>query len=67
VLIENGRIRAILTSGEAGSAGDAQMIDLKGRYLMPGLWDVHRRCRSVLQDTATRPINPCPPSPATSS
>src|ERR1700748_4009433 len=28
-------------SGEAGSVGDAQMIDLKGKYLMPGLWDVH--------------------------
>src|SRR5712664_3862748 len=41
VLIEGGRIRAILPSGEAGSAGDAQMIDLKGEYLMPGLWDVH--------------------------
>src|SRR5437763_16170733 len=41
VLIENGRIRAILPSGEAGSAGDAKMMDLKGGYLMPGLWDVH--------------------------
>ena len=41
VLIENGRIRAILPSGEAGSAGDARVIDLKGGYLMPGLWDVH--------------------------
>ena len=41
VLIEDGRIRAILPSGEADSAGDAQMIDLKGGYLMPGLWDVH--------------------------
>src|SRR3954468_3211002 len=41
VLIEDGRIRAILPSGEAGSAGDVQMIDLKGGYLMPGLWDVH--------------------------
>jgi len=41
VLIENGRIRAILPSGEAGSVGDAQTIDLKGAYLMPGLWDVH--------------------------
>ena len=41
VLIEDGRIRVILPSGEAGSAGDAQMIDLKGGYLMPGLWDVH--------------------------
>src|SRR2546430_9110324 len=41
VLIEDGRIRAILPSGEADSAGAAQMIDLQGGYLMPGLWDVH--------------------------
>ena len=41
VLIEDGRIRAILPNGEAGSAGDARVIDLKGGYLMPGLWDVH--------------------------
>src|SRR5258708_27903032 len=41
VLIEDGRIRAILPSGEAGSAGDARVIDLKGGYLMAGLWDVH--------------------------
>ena len=41
VLIEDGRILAILPSAEAGSAGDAQVIDLKGGYLMPGLWDVH--------------------------
>ena len=41
VLIEDGRIRAILPSREARSAGDALMIDLKGGYLMPGLWDVH--------------------------
>src|SRR3954447_3551769 len=41
VLIEDGRIRAILPSAEVGSAGDAQVIDLKGGYLMPGLWDVH--------------------------
>src|ERR1700726_3437033 len=42
VLIEDGRIRAILPSGEVDSAaGDAQVIDLKGGYLMPGLWDVH--------------------------
>src|ERR1700724_3846520 len=41
VLIEDGRIRAILPSGEAASVGDAQTIDLKGGYLMPGLWDVH--------------------------
>src|ERR1700731_5304078 len=41
VLIEDGRIRAILPSGEADSVGGASVIDLKGGYLMPGLWDVH--------------------------
>jgi predicted amidohydrolase YtcJ len=42
VLIEDGRIRAILPSGEVESAGgDTRVIDLKGGYLMPGLWDAH--------------------------
>ena len=41
VLIEDGRILAIMPSGEAESVSEAQMIDLKGGYLMPGLWDVH--------------------------
>ena len=42
VLIEDGRIRAILPSAEVdSSADDAQVIDLKGGYLLPGLWDVH--------------------------
>jgi imidazolonepropionase-like amidohydrolase len=41
VLIEDGRIRAILPASAAGSIADAQTIDLNGAYLMPGLWDVH--------------------------
>jgi imidazolonepropionase-like amidohydrolase len=41
VIIENGRIRAILPSVAAEAVSDAQRIDLKGAYLMPGLWDVH--------------------------
>ena len=41
VVIEDGRIRAILPSAAASDAGDAQVIDLEGAYLMPGLWDVH--------------------------
>jgi imidazolonepropionase-like amidohydrolase len=42
VLIEGGRIRAILPTREVGSVGDdAEVIDLRGAYLMPGLWDVH--------------------------
>jgi imidazolonepropionase-like amidohydrolase len=41
VLIENGRIREIRTDGSAPATGDVPAIDLRGAYLMPGLWDVH--------------------------
>ena len=41
VLIENGRIREIRTGGSAPERIGATEIDLKGAYLMPGLWDVH--------------------------
>ena len=41
VLIENGRIREIRTDGSAPAADGAAEIDLRGAYLMPGLWDVH--------------------------
>ena len=40
VTIENGRIADIASSGRTGPAG-AQVIDLGGAYLLPGLWDVH--------------------------
>ena len=41
VLIEDGRIKQIFDSGAAPAVGDAETIDLRGAYLMPGLWDVH--------------------------
>jgi len=41
VLIENGRIREIRTDGSTFEPGGAPTIDLRGAYLMPGLWDVH--------------------------
>ncbi len=41
VLIEDGRIREIRTDGSAPAAGGVPSIDLRGAYLMPGLWDVH--------------------------
>jgi imidazolonepropionase-like amidohydrolase len=50
VLIEDGRIRAILPSDEADGVGDAQTIDLKDGYLMPGLWDVHIHPDYLLSD-----------------
>src|SRR5436190_22518895 len=63
VLIEDGRIRAILPSGEAGGAGDAQMIDLKGGYLMSGLWDRAHPSRLPVarRDAARRSGDPVRP------
>src|SRR5262244_3045982 len=40
VTIEQGRIAAITAAGRPVPA-DAQVIDLAGAYLLPGLWDVH--------------------------
>lgn len=41
VVVENGRISEILQGGRQPAAGDANVIDLEGAYLLPGLWDVH--------------------------
>src|SRR5262245_46107215 len=41
VTIENGRIAAIAPSGGSKGPAGAQVIDLGGAYLLPGLWDVH--------------------------
>ncbi|MBK6006600.1 amidohydrolase family protein [Ramlibacter ginsenosidimutans] len=41
VLVEDGRIREIFDPGSAPAVGDAEVLDLRGAYLMPGLWDVH--------------------------
>lgn len=41
VLIQDGRIKEIFDAGAAPAIGDAELVDLKGAYLMPGLWDVH--------------------------
>ena len=41
MVVENGRISEILKGGRQPAAGDANVIDLEGAYLLPGLWDVH--------------------------
>lgn len=41
VLIEKGRIAEIRTDGSTPAVGGGSEIDLRGAYLMPGLWDVH--------------------------
>lgn len=41
VLLKGGRIAEITDAGRATSVGDAQIIDGRGSYLIPGLWDMH--------------------------
>jgi imidazolonepropionase-like amidohydrolase len=41
VLLEGGRIKEIFQAGSAPSVGDAEVIDIRGAWLIPGLWDVH--------------------------
>lgn len=41
VVLEHGRIRNIMDSSQTPDTRDAQVIDLGGAYLLPGLWDVH--------------------------
>lgn len=41
VTIERGRIVEVLRAGRAPDTRSAQVVDLQGAYLLPGLWDVH--------------------------
>ncbi len=41
VTIEDGRIAEILDGRRSPSTARATVIDLRGSYLLPGLWDVH--------------------------
>src|SRR5215510_13985895 len=41
VTVEHGRIVEVLESGRTPNLHEAQVIDLQGAYLLPGLWDVH--------------------------
>ena len=41
VVIEVGRIAEVLNGQRSPATGDAQVIDLDGAYLLPGLWDIH--------------------------
>jgi len=41
VVIERGRIGEVLDGTRSPDIRNADVIDLKGAYLLPGLWDVH--------------------------
>jgi imidazolonepropionase-like amidohydrolase len=41
IVIEDGRIAEVSSEGRGATCGDAEVIDVHGAYVMPGLWDVH--------------------------
>ena len=50
VVVEDGRIVEITGGSRSPSTHDAEVVDLDGAYLLPGLWDVH-----IHPDYATDP------------
>lgn len=47
LLIENDRIKAIGKKGDVNIPRDAKIIDLSGKTIMPGLWDMHAHSNQV--------------------
>jgi len=47
VIVENGRIRAIGSRSEIEVPESAAIIDVTGKTLMPGLWDMHAHSNQV--------------------
>ena len=41
VTVEDGRIAEIRDGGRYTATGEERVIDLRGSFLLPGLWDVH--------------------------
>jgi cytosine/adenosine deaminase-related metal-dependent hydrolase len=41
ILIEKGRIRTVAAGGDVSASADVEIVDGTGRFLMPGLWDMH--------------------------
>lgn len=41
VLIEGGRIRAVVAARRASVPASATVVDGKGKFVIPGLWDMH--------------------------
>ena len=47
VIIRDGRITTIADEGKVKIPGDAKIIDVKGKTLIPGLWDMHAHSNQV--------------------
>ena len=58
VLVEGGRIVAVGGPDVLGVPEDAQVIDGRGAYLMPGLADMHMHTRQDWEDPGIWPVHP---------
>jgi imidazolonepropionase-like amidohydrolase len=47
VIIENGRIKAVGPKASVRIPNGAKTFDAKGRYILPGLWDMHAHFEQV--------------------
>ena len=52
VVIANGRIAAVGPSARIKPPKDAQVIDAHGKFLIPGLWDMHVHIAGLNADPA---------------
>jgi hypothetical protein len=46
ILVEDGRISAIGPADQTSVPPTARVVDARGKYVIPGLWDVHTHIRS---------------------
>ena len=56
VVISNGRIVAVGPSGKIKPPTDAVVIDAIGKYLIPGLWDMHIHLTMVPDQSVTQDV-----------
>ncbi len=47
VLVEDGRIRAVGREGQVAVPAGATVLDAHGKWLLPGLWDMHAHVEQV--------------------
>jgi imidazolonepropionase-like amidohydrolase len=47
VVVEDGRITAVGASDDVRIGGTARVVDGRGKYLIPGLWDMHVHLRDL--------------------
>jgi imidazolonepropionase-like amidohydrolase len=52
VVVSNGRIAAIGPSGRLRVPKEARVIDARGKFLIPGLWDMHVHIAGISADPA---------------